>query len=59
MPQVIGHRGYKAQYPENTMLSFREAVAADADALETDLHLTKDKVVVLSHVGSMRAQAPP
>ena len=50
MPQAIAHRGYKAQHPENTMGAFRGAVKAKAHAMETDIHLTKDDVVVLSHV---------
>lgn len=49
-PQAIAHRGYKAEFPENTMGAFRGAVKVGADALETDIHLTKDNVVVLSHV---------
>lgn len=49
-PQAIAHRGYKAMYPENTMGAFKGAVEVGADAIETDLHLTKDGVVVLSHV---------
>lgn len=54
MPQVIAHRGYRSRYPENTMLSFRGAISSGAHALETDVHLTKDNVVVLSHVRSER-----
>jgi phosphatidylglycerol phospholipase C len=50
LPQSIGHRGYKAKFPENTMAAFRGAVAAGVHAIETDVHLTKDGVVVLSHV---------
>ena len=49
MPQCIAHRGYKAAYPENTLASFKGAVKAGAHALETDVHITKDDVVVLSH----------
>jgi phosphatidylglycerol phospholipase C len=49
MPQIIAHRGYKAKFPENSLLSFSEAVKAGSHALETDIHLTKDDVVVLSH----------
>ncbi|KAI0412689.1 PLC-like phosphodiesterase [Xylaria grammica] len=49
VPQTIGHRGFKAAAPENTMAAFRAATAAGADALETDLHLTRDGVVVLCH----------
>lgn len=48
-PQAIAHRGYKAKFPENTMGAFRGAVEVGAEGLETDLHLTKDGVVVLSH----------
>jgi glycerophosphoryl diester phosphodiesterase len=50
LPQAIAHRGYKAAFPENTMASFVGAVEAGAHALETDIHLTADDVVVLSHV---------
>jgi len=49
-PQAIAHRGYKAKFPENTMGAFKGAVDVGADALETDIHLSKDGVVVLSHV---------
>ncbi|MCJ1479249.1 hypothetical protein MMC13_007934 [Lambiella insularis] len=53
LPQTVAHRGYKAKHPENTMGAFRGAVAAGADAIETDVHLTKDGVVVLSHDGTL------
>ncbi|KAF2014944.1 tubulin-domain-containing protein [Aaosphaeria arxii CBS 175.79] len=48
-PQAIAHRGYKAQFPENTLGAFKGAVEVGAEALETDLHISKDGVVVLSH----------
>lgn len=51
-PQAIAHRGYKAEYPENTMGAFRGAIEVGAHAIETDLHLSKDDVVVISHVSS-------
>lgn len=54
LPQAIAHRGYKALYPENTLLAFRAALEAGAHALETDLHLSKDGVVVLSHDGTLK-----
>jgi len=50
-PQAIAHRGYKAAFPENTMGAFRGAVEVGAHAIETDIHLSKDGVVVISHVG--------
>jgi phosphatidylglycerol phospholipase C len=54
MPQCISHRGYKAKFPENTMASFRGAVEVGTHALETDVHVTKDEVVVLSHDPSLK-----
>ncbi|KAF2154823.1 tubulin-domain-containing protein [Myriangium duriaei CBS 260.36] len=49
LPQTIAHRGFKAKFPENTMASFKGAVEVGTHAIETDIHLTKDDVVVLSH----------
>lgn len=53
-PQCIAHRGYKSKYPENTMSAFRAAVNAGAHAIETDLQITKDDVVVLSHDANLK-----
>ncbi|KAI9673343.1 MAG: hypothetical protein M1829_004110 [Trizodia sp. TS-e1964] len=53
-PQAIAHRGYQAKYPENTLISFAGAVQVGAQALETDIHLSKDGVVVLSHDGNLK-----
>ena len=36
--KVMAHRGYSGVYPENTMLSFREAVKVGCDAIEMDVH---------------------
>lgn len=52
IPQAVAHRGYKASFPENTMGAFRGAVGVGAHAIETDVHLSQDGVVVLSHVGA-------
>ncbi|OAP54856.1 hypothetical protein AYL99_11304 [Fonsecaea erecta] len=49
LPQTIAHRGFKAEHPENTLNAFKGAVEVGAHALETDIHLSKDSVVVLSH----------
>ena len=48
-PYVIGHRGTAALRPENTMESFRYALANGADALEMDIHLTVDHQLVVAH----------
>lgn len=46
---VIGHRGHRAHAPENTLASFHEAVALGVDALEFDLRVTRDGVLVVFH----------
>jgi glycerophosphoryl diester phosphodiesterase len=48
-PLVIGHRGYNARFPENTLLSFREAFAAGADGIECDVQKTADGRYVVIH----------
>lgn len=53
-PQAIAHRGYKAAHPENTFKAFQGAIKVGAHAIETDIHLTKDDVVVLSHDGDLK-----
>jgi glycerophosphoryl diester phosphodiesterase len=46
---VIAHRGASGSFPENTLLAFREALAAGADAFELDVHVTADGVPVVIH----------
>jgi glycerophosphoryl diester phosphodiesterase len=46
---VIGHRGNRAHAPENTVESFHEAVALGADAVEFDLQVSRDGVLVVMH----------
>ena len=48
-PLVLGHRGYRARYPENTLLAFREALRAGAHGIECDLQKTKDGRFVVIH----------
>ena len=49
---VEGHRGFCAEYPENTMVSFEAALELGVDAIEFDVWLTKDKVPVIMHDGT-------
>lgn len=46
---VIGHRGNRAHSPENTLESMREAVALGVDALEFDVHVSRDGVASVHH----------
>ncbi|HLK66462.1 MAG TPA: glycerophosphodiester phosphodiesterase [Bryobacteraceae bacterium] len=46
---VHGHRGARARRPENTVPAFQYAIEQGVDALEMDLAVTKDNVVVISH----------
>ena len=48
-PLVLGHRGYRARFPENTLLAFREALAAGADGIECDLQKSADGRYVVIH----------
>lgn len=44
-----GHRGARGLLPENTLLAFSRALEIGVTTLETDLAVTKDGVLVLSH----------
>ena len=46
---IYGHRGAPTELPENTLPSFRRAVELGVTAIETDVHLTVDGHVVISH----------
>jgi glycerophosphoryl diester phosphodiesterase len=45
----IAHRGASAQAPENTMAAFEKAVELGADAIELDLHVSRDGELVIIH----------
>ncbi len=44
-----GHRGNPAEHPENTMRSFRSAIATGCDLIECDVHLSSDGRLVVIH----------
>jgi glycerophosphoryl diester phosphodiesterase len=48
-PLLGGHRGNPAEHPENTMRSFRSAIAAGCDLIECDVHLSSDGRLVVIH----------
>lgn len=43
------HRGASGYEPENTLRAFRKAISMDADMIELDVRLTKDREVVVFH----------
>jgi glycerophosphoryl diester phosphodiesterase len=47
--EVVAHRGYSAQAPENTLAALELAISVGADALEFDLHTSSDGTPVLFH----------
>lgn len=47
--EIIAHRGGAEEWPENTMFAFEKARALGSDAIETDIHETKDGVIVIIH----------
>jgi glycerophosphoryl diester phosphodiesterase len=46
---VISHRGYHVRLPENTLESFKAAIAMGVDGIETDIRLSADQVPILCH----------
>jgi glycerophosphoryl diester phosphodiesterase len=52
-PLLGGHRGNPAQHPENTMRSFRSAIAEGCDLIECDVHLSSDGRLVVIHDHSL------
>ncbi|MFH1439140.1 MAG: glycerophosphodiester phosphodiesterase family protein [Candidatus Woesearchaeota archaeon] len=45
----IAHRGAPAYEPENTLASFSKALELGADMIELDVHLSKDKHLIVMH----------
>ena len=47
--RYVAHRGGAAQWPENSLTAFRNAIAGGAQILECDVHLTADGEVAVMH----------
>ena len=48
-PKIIGHRGLKDLYPENTIQSISAAYELGLDWVEVDVKISKDKIPFLLH----------
>jgi len=46
---AIAHRGYSARYPENSLASYKKAIEAKAEFIETDVRLSADGIAVAIH----------
>lgn len=46
---IFAHRGSKGNRPENTLAAFREALSLEIEGIELDVHMTKDKQLVVIH----------
>jgi glycerophosphoryl diester phosphodiesterase len=46
---LVGHRGAAGLAAENTMAAFRAGIAAGAQAIELDVHMTKDGALAVMH----------
>ncbi|GAK46954.1 glycerophosphoryl diester phosphodiesterase [Secundilactobacillus oryzae JCM 18671] len=49
LTEVIAHRGSKGTRPENTIAAFQEAIDARSDGIETDVHLSADRQLIIMH----------
>lgn len=49
MIRIIGHRGARNLWAENSLDGFRKAAVLGLDAVELDLHLTRDGEIVVIH----------
>jgi glycerophosphoryl diester phosphodiesterase len=47
--EIIAHRGASSDAPENTLAAFRLAFEQKADAIELDVHLSRDGRIVVVH----------
>ena len=60
--KIAAHRGFSLEYPDNSIASIEAALKFNFDAIELDVQLTKDNIVVLYHdlyiVGPPNAIAP-
>lgn len=46
---IMGHRGAAALEPENTLRSISRAIEIGVDAVEIDVHMSKDEEIVVIH----------
>jgi glycerophosphoryl diester phosphodiesterase len=55
--RLYAHRGAAAERPENTLAAFARAAEVGVDALELDVHLTRDGHLIVAHDDDARRMA--
>lgn len=56
-PILVGHRGWPAAYPENTLAGFRAALEQGALAVECDIQFSSDGMPVVIHDPDLKRTA--
>lgn len=56
--QLYAHRGSRFEFDENTMHAFKSTYEAGFRRFETDIRMTKDGLLVLSHDASLKRLTP-
>jgi glycerophosphoryl diester phosphodiesterase len=46
---IIGHRGCRGLFPENSIKAFKEAISLGVNAIELDVVVSEDREIVVSH----------
>jgi len=49
MIPIIGHRGWRGKYPENSLLGFEQLALSNIQAVELDIVVSKDNELIISH----------
>jgi len=47
--KIIAHRGHSKQHGDNTLHSYKQACLLGVDAIEMDVCITRDNVLVMAH----------
>jgi glycerophosphoryl diester phosphodiesterase len=58
-PWIIAHRGASLRAPENTLAAFRLAAELGADAVELDVRMTADGLLVVHHDDTLAGRDRP
>jgi glycerophosphoryl diester phosphodiesterase len=48
-PLSVAHRGHSIAYPENTLEAYRKAIDLGVEAIECDVNITSDGILVMMH----------